>query len=42
MNAATAMMVVFSISAGLVLARLLTDKSWTYGKLIEFDKLGHD
>lgn len=41
-NAATAMMVVFSISAGLVLARLLTDKSWTYGKLIEFDKLGHD
>ncbi|WP_368267194.1 threonine/serine exporter ThrE family protein [Corynebacterium ulcerans] len=41
-NAATAMMVVFSISVGLVLARLLTDKSWTYGKLIEFDKLGHD
>ncbi|MBG9338622.1 threonine/serine exporter family protein [Corynebacterium diphtheriae bv. mitis] len=37
-NAATAAMVVFSISAGLVLARLLTDRAWTFGHLIEFDK----
>ncbi|ATV80075.1 Hypothetical protein BFF97_01334 [Corynebacterium pseudotuberculosis] len=41
-NTATAMMVVLSISAGLGLARLLTDKTWAYGKLAEFDKLSHN
>ena len=34
--AATAAMVVISIGAGLILARLLTDKDWALGHLIDF------
>lgn len=35
-NAATAMMLVVSIGAGLVLARMLTDRAWVLGRLIDF------
>ena len=37
-NVATGMMVVGSIGAGLVFSRLLTDKDWAFGRLIDFDK----
>ena len=37
-NVATGLMVVGAIGAGLVFARLLTDRDWALGRLIDFDK----
>ncbi|AZA10679.1 threonine/serine exporter family protein [Corynebacterium gerontici] len=37
-NAATASLVVVAIAAGLVLARMLTDKNWAFGHLIDFSR----
>lgn len=37
-HAATAMMTVIAIGAGLVAARMLTDKDWAFGVYINFDK----
>ncbi|MBZ8176441.1 threonine/serine exporter family protein [Corynebacterium poyangense] len=37
-NAASAGAVVVAISAGLTLARMMTDKDWTFGHLIDFQK----
>lgn len=37
-NTATAAMTVLAISMGLVMSRMLTDRDWALGKLIDFDK----
>jgi len=37
-NVATGLMVVGAIGAGMVFARLLTDRDWALGRLIDFDK----
>ena len=41
-NLATASMVVLSIGCGLIFARLLTDKDWSLGRLIDFSRQPHD
>ncbi|AZA12759.1 threonine/serine exporter ThrE family protein [Corynebacterium choanae] len=37
-NAADAALVVLFITAGLATARMMTDRNWTFGRLIDFDK----
>ncbi|MBN9645083.1 threonine/serine exporter family protein [Corynebacterium sp. CCM 8862] len=37
-NAATACLVVVFIAAGLAAARMLTDRNWTFGRVIDFSK----
>ena len=37
-NAATAGLIIVWISAGLVTARILTDRDWAFGKPIDFQK----
>ena len=41
-NLATATMVVMSIGCGLVFARLLSDRDWALGRLIDFSRPPHD
>ena len=41
-NTATGMLIVLSIGAGLIFARLLTDPNWTFGHLIDFSPEAED
>jgi uncharacterized membrane protein YjjP (DUF1212 family) len=39
-TAATASLIILAIGAGLVVARMLTDRAWTFGRYIEFRRSG--